>query len=175
MDALLIGVSVVVAVALVWSGVLPTFLASLGGGELLSSFIAGLFFTSVFTTAPAIAALGEIAQVYPPVFVAGIGALGAVLGDLVIFRFMRDRFGDHLNALLRAEGLLKRTHTLLHRKFFRYFTFLVGGLIIASPLPDELGVSLLGFSKARTSFFLLTSYTFNFIGIFLIGTAARLL
>ena len=51
----------------------------------------------------------------------------------------------------------------------------MGGLIIASPFPDELGIGLLGFSKMRTRWFVLLSFTFNFIGIFLIGLVAKTL
>ena len=58
-------------------------------------------------------------------------------------------------------------------KFFRWLTFLVGGLIIASPLPDELGISILGFSKMKVSWFIAISLVFNFIGILLIGVVAR--
>ena len=60
-------------------------------------------------------------------------------------------------------------------KFFRWLTWLIGGLIIASPLPDELGISLLGFSKAKTSLFIVLSFVFNFLGILFIGWVARAL
>jgi len=54
-------------------------------------------------------------------------------------------------------------------------TFLVGGLIIVSPFPDEIGVSLLGFSKMRTSWFISLSFVFNFTGILLVGWVAKAL
>jgi hypothetical protein len=49
----------------------------------------------------------------------------------------------------------------------------VGAVIIASPLPDELGLALLGFSRIDRRYFFAISYTMNFIGIVLIGLAAR--
>ena len=50
-----------------------------------------------------------------------------------------------------------------------------GGLILASPLPDELGVAVLGFSKMRLKYFALLSFVFNFLGIAVIGLVARAL
>ena len=50
---------------------------------------------------------------------------------------------------------------------------MLGGIIIASPFPDELGISLLGFTKTKTNAFIPVSLVFNFIGILLIGIVAR--
>lgn len=174
-DLAIIILSVVIAVDLVKSDVLIKILTSSQGLEQFGSFIAGIFFTSVFTTVPSIVTLGEIAQGYPVLHVAFFGAIGSVLGDLLIFRFMKDRLSrDLLHLLSHAPGS-KRIRALFRLKYFRWFTFFIGGLIIASPLPDELGVSLLGFSKMKESLFIPLSFAFNFIGIYIIGTIARLL
>jgi hypothetical protein len=174
-DVLIIAISIVVAVLLVQTDALVTILLSARELEVLGSFIAGMFFTSVFTTAPAIVTLGEIAHANSILVVALFGALGAVVGDVIIFRFIRDRFSEHLLQLAKHTGIGKRTKILLKLKLFRWVSFFVGGLIIASPFPDELGISMLGFSKMRTSWFIPLSFTFNFIGIFLIGLIARTL
>ena len=174
-DMAIIALSIIIAIILARTDVLITILTSTQELELLGSFIAGLFFTSVFTTAPAIVTLGEIAQANSLVPTALFGALGAVIGDLIIFRFVRDKLSDHLLKIIKHEGMGKRTRVLLRLKWFRWFTFLAGGLIIASPLPDELGISLLGFSKMKTFLFIPLSFTFNFAGILLIGLAAKAL
>lgn len=165
-DAIIIAVSVAVAVILARTDI-PV--------NIWGSFIAGVFFTSIFTVAPAAVTLGEIAQANSVLLTALFGALGAVAGDLIIFRFVRDRFSLHLAELMKAEGPGKRFMTLFRLKSFRWLTFLAGGFIIASPLPDELGIALLGFSKLKTSLFIPLSFVFNFLGIYLIGIAARLL
>ncbi len=174
-DLALIVLSVMIAVILVKTDVLIKILTSTQELKLLGSFIAGMFFTSVFTTVPAIVTLGEIARTNSIIPTAILGAMGAVIGDLIIFRFIRDRFSEHLMELVKHRGAGKRIKVLLKLKFFRWLTFLVGGLIIASPLPDELGISLLGFSKMRTSRFIPLSFTFNLIGILLVGLVARAL
>lgn len=172
-DVLVISVSVFVAVVLVKTGALATILTSTLGLEFLGSFIAGLFFTSIFTTAPAIVTLGEMARINSMVPVALFGALGAVVGDLIIFRFIRDTFSEHVMELVSHRGAWKRVRAIFKLKLFRLASLFVGGLIIASPLPDELGISLLGFSKIKTRWFIPLSFFFNFIGILLIGAVAR--
>lgn len=174
-DFVIIALSVVIAVVLVKTHVLITILTSTKELEFLGSFIAGMFFTSAFTTAPAIVTLGEIARVDSLFLTAIVGALGAVVGDLIIFRFIRDRFSEHLMELLKHQAGAKRMKALFKIKMFRWITFLMGGLIIASPLPDELGISILGFSKMRMRSFVPISLSFNFLGILAIGLIARAL
>ena len=95
-----------------------------------------------------------------------------MIGDLLIFRFVRDRMVIHLNELLPHKRRSRRLAHILKNRFFRYLTFLMGGLIIASPLPDELGISLLGLSRMREAYFVPLSFAFNFLGICLIGIVA---
>ncbi|OGH69136.1 MAG: hypothetical protein A2754_02540 [Candidatus Magasanikbacteria bacterium RIFCSPHIGHO2_01_FULL_47_8] len=174
-DAVIVVASILVAIFLVRTDALINLLTSTQELKFLGSFVAGIFFTSVFTTAPAIVTLGEIARVNTLFGTAFLGALGAVVGDLIIFRFVRDRFAEHFLELMKHNGSWKRARVLLKLKFFRWLTFFVAGLIIASPLPDELGIGLLGFSKIRPSRFVLLSFTFNFIGILLVGFIARMI
>lgn len=171
-DIALILFSIVVAVVLVRTGLLIKILTATQELKLLGSFIAGMFFTSVFTTAPAMVALGEIAQISSIFHTAIFGAMGAVIGDLVIFQFVRDRFSTHLVELVKHQKIGKRIKALFRLRFFRWLTFLVGGLIIASPLPDELGIGFLGFSKMKILWFVPLSLVFNFIGILMIGWVA---
>lgn len=172
-DLLIILISVFLAALLIKTQAIHSILATTREFEFIGSFIAGLFFTSIFTTAPAIVALGEISQVGSLISVAFFGACGAVIGDLIIFKFIRDRFSDHIMELVqhRKEGKRIKIKNNLH--LFKWFSFFVGGLIIASPLPDELGVSFFGFSKMNLKWFIPTSFAFNLIGILLIGTVAN--
>jgi uncharacterized membrane protein YdjX (TVP38/TMEM64 family) len=49
----------------------------------------------------------------------------------------------------------------------------LGALIIASPVPDEIGVSILGLTKIRYWQFFMVTFILNALGIFLIVTAAK--
>lgn len=174
-DILLIVVSIVVALLLIKTDALEKILNSTQEFHLLGSFITGIFFTSIFTTAPAIVTLGEISQNNSIVLTAIFGALGAVVGDLVIFQFVKDRLSEHIMELVNHQSGGKRIRAVFKRNSFKWLAFLIGGLIIASPLPDELGISFLGFSKMKLSRFIAVSFIFNFIGIFIIGLVATAL
>ncbi len=174
-DILIIIASILLSILLVKSGALVKLLSLTQDLELFGSFIAGMFFTSVFTTAPAIVTLGEIAKVQPLLMTAAVGAAGAVLGDLIIFRFIRDRLSDHLAEIMQHQKPSKRIKALFKLKVFRWITFLLGGFILASPFPDEIAVSIFGFLHIQTRWFIPISYTFNFIGIIIIGMVARAL
>lgn len=169
----IIALSLTIAIALVWTGVVEVMLTETPRLRLFGAFFGGLFFTSVFTTAPAMVALGEIAQAGSVLTTAALGALGAVIGDLLIFAFVRDQLSEHLMEHLKASEGWTRFMVLIRTRSFRLVSLFIGGLIIASPFPDELGISLMGFSKLKTAWFIPLSYAFNFIGILLIGLAAR--
>lgn len=98
-----------------------------------------------------------------------LAACGAVVGDLLIFHFVRDRFSEHLQDILSYRHPPHRRAKLFHHRFFRYTTFLIAGLIIASPLPDEIGIGLLGFSRIREVYFVPLSFGFNFLGVLIIS------
>jgi len=95
------------------------------------------------------------------------GALGAVCGDLVLFYFIRDRFSDDL---LNSFSSVFTRHFLasFHVGFYKWVSPVLGALIIASPLPDEFGITLLGFSKTRTWALMIISFIGNILGIYLI-------
>jgi len=174
-DAAIIAASIVVAYLLLKSDVLTQILHSTTEYQQFGAFIAGLFFTSLLTTAPAIVTFAQMSEVYSPFTTAFFGALGAVIGDLIIFQFVKDRFSAHVMELIKHRKPGKQLMHLFKVRAFRWFTFLVGGLIIASPLPDELGITLLGFSKMKSSGFVILSFVFNFLGILLIGLTAQTL
>ena len=115
----IIVLSIFIAVILVKTKILIGILISTKELKLLGSFITGMFFTSVFTTVPAIVTLGEIARTNSVVLVAIFGAMGAVVGDLIIFRFIRDKLSEHLLELAKHQGAGKRFKVLLKLKYFR--------------------------------------------------------
>ncbi len=144
------------------------------GISLIVAFIAGIFFTSAFTIAPAGVVLAELMKTTPVFEVALMGSIGAVIGDLIIFLFIRDSLCDDLNYMLKVVHF-QRYKVLFHRRFFRFVTPLIGGLIIASPLPDEIGLAMMGLSKVRTSVLIPITFGMNFVGIILIAVLTHAL
>ncbi|MEK7088412.1 MAG: hypothetical protein AAB952_01580 [Patescibacteria group bacterium] len=172
-DLLIVAVSIAAAVWLARLGAVEKFLALAGGFKILASFVAGLFFTSIFTTAPAMVALAVLARDFPPLWVAAIGAVGAALVDFLIFRFVRDDLAKDAAGMFRSK-IRKKFVRLFHHGFLKWLLVLLGGVIIASPLPDELGLAILGLAKIKSRVLLPLSYIMNFIGILAIISVARL-
>ncbi len=170
-DVIYILLSVFVAYIAIRIGFVNEIVGLFNGYAVIGIFIAGMFFTSVFTTAPAMVLLGGFAMNNDILTVILVGALGAAVGDYFIFRFMRDRVADDIEYILHAAHE-DRIKTIFHRRIFRWFVPLVGALIIASPLPDELGIAMLGISRTKSRNFVVISYVFNAVGIMVIALVA---
>lgn len=143
----------------------------------LAAFLAGIGFSSLFTTAPATVALGSLGATYGPWYVAVCGGAGALVGDLVILKVMKVAASTATRPVARIAPSprflqLRRLRRALSHGPLKVLLWLVGGAIIASPLPDELGLAVLGLSKVSLRFLIPISYTFNTIGIALIGLVA---
>lgn len=149
---------------------LRSFLLSLG---YLGIFVSGIFYSYSFTSASATASLLFLSN-KQNIFLAGLlGGLGALISDLIIFNFIKFSFKDEIIKLSKEKIFnFKKKKSI----FQRYFLIILGGLIIASPLPDEIGVSLMALSKkVSTRLFILLSYFLNSIGIMIILTIGELL
>ena len=173
-DLALVILSVFIAIILAKTGALKDLITSTQEVRFIGSFISGILFVSVFTAAPATVALGEIAQSNSVITVAIIGGLGALIGDLIIFRFVKDRVSQHFSYLIKVSKS-ERFFSIFKLRLFRWIVPFVGALIIASPLPDEIGVAMLGLSKMKNSYFILLSFLLNSAGILIIGLIAKAL
>ncbi|PIQ68872.1 MAG: hypothetical protein COV91_01855 [Candidatus Taylorbacteria bacterium CG11_big_fil_rev_8_21_14_0_20_46_11] len=173
-DAVSVGVSVMLAWFLISSGIIANLLSTSHTGQVTQSFVAGMFFTSAFTIAPASVFLIQLAQDTSMYLVALFGALGAMCGDLIMFLFIRDRFANDLRGFFRGKSA-KRFLNSFHTGFWKWLGPLIGGFIIASPLPDEIGISLLGLSKIRLRVLLPVAFVMNFIGILALAGIASVL
>jgi len=133
---LIVALSIVAAVILAKSGLISSFVELTSGSKAFSSFIAGAFFTSIFTVAPAGVALAAIGGSFPPILVAFFGALGAILVDHIIIYFVRKDLTEDLDGL--SEMAFKR-HLIraFHFGFLKWAAFIIGLFFIATPLPDE--------------------------------------
>jgi hypothetical protein len=171
-DVAIIILSIILAIVLLDSSSLELLLTISRVSEILGSFLAGMLFTSAFTVIPSIVILGKIAQVNSIWLVSLGGALGALAGDLLIFRFIKDTLYEDITALMKKNTRQKLEH-ILHARNLRWILGTLGALIIASPLPDELGLAMMGFSKMKTLYLVLISFVLNFLGILAIGLIAK--
>jgi uncharacterized membrane protein YdjX (TVP38/TMEM64 family) len=106
------------------------------------------------------------------VTLAAYGAFGAMLGDVAIFFFIKDVFSEDVRGAIKASRF-KRILSKTHFSFLRWFGPLVGALVIASPLPDEIGLSLMGVSKMKVRYLIPMTLVMNFVGIYLIAVASH--
>ncbi len=166
-DLFIIAIGIFIAYILVRLGAVDFFVNAVHGYHAVASFIAGIFFTSAFTLAPASIALSRIAETAPISSVALWGALGALVGDMILFFFVKDKFYDDL---IKAIKPSVRHHIFrsFHLGFLKWLSPVIGALIIASPLPDELGIALLGASKVKLSVLVPIAFVMNMIGICLL-------
>jgi len=93
------------------------------------------------------------------------GGLGALLADLTIFKIVRFSFEDEIKRLSKERRFLN-IERKLPNIMKKYAMVVLGGLIIALPLPDEIGVSMLALSlKIKMKTFIVFSYLLNTAGI----------
>jgi hypothetical protein len=154
------------------SPIIRQFITGLGSLGYFGAFITGIFFVSTFTVAPAAVVLFHLADHLNPFEVAILAGLGGVVGDYLIFRIVKDRVFEELKPLFdRLSGT--RISELLRTPYFAWLLPVIGATIIASPLPDELGVGILGIAKMKPWKFLILSFFLNAVGIFIVVTLAR--
>lgn len=136
------------------------------------ALLTGIFFVSTFTVAPALVVLYALAQSYNPIGIAVMAGLGAVIGDFMLFQYLKDKvFGELKPLFLKFGG--SYVIRLFKTPYFGWLTPLIGAAIIASPFPDEIGVGILGISKLKNWQFLLLSFCLNTVGILIVITLAR--
>lgn len=154
---------------------LHTFLLHLGNFGYVGAFLAGMLFVSTFTVATGAIILLVLTETLSPIEIGVIAGLGAVVGDFAIFRFVKDDLAREIKLIYNKIDRNHHFKKVLHTKYFSWTLPVIGAVIIASPLPDEVGVSLMGISKLKTYQFLLVSFILNAIGIFLVVSASLII
>lgn len=165
-------VGIVFAIILSRIDAFHSFLLHLGGFGYIGAFIAGMFFVSTFTVSTSALILLTLAETLSPIEIGLIAGFGAVVGDITIFHFVKDNLSGEIEDIYSHMDRKKHIKKLFHSKYFNWMLPIIGAIIVASPFPDELGVSLMGLSKLSTGKFILLSYLLNSIGIFLVVSAS---
>ncbi|MEK6892922.1 MAG: hypothetical protein AABX07_01845 [Nanoarchaeota archaeon] len=137
----------------------------------LGIFIAGILFAFGFSTP---FAAGFFIFLNPSsIWLAAIlGGLGALISDLLIFKFIRVSFKNEFEQLKRTK-LIKTISELIEKsltkkiKLYLMYTFV--GILIASPLPDEIGIIMLaGVTKIKVKNLAIISFILNSLGILIL-------
>lgn len=137
-----------------------------------ASFVAGILLVYGLTAAPATAVLVNIGVEPGSLIVCWLLATsGAVLGDYVIFRYVRFGLTEEITRLRkwRIWLFLPHWHTRLPAQIRLAARLAIAGFLIASPLPDEFGVSLLATTqRVSTRMFVIVATLLDAAGIYAI-------
>lgn len=163
-----------VAILLIFADtkIVQDFIHGIGTLGYIGAFLTGIFFASTFTVAPATVTLYYFSQTLHPFAIALCAGAGALVSDYAIFRFFKDGVLQELAPLGRriSSSALFR---LFETPYFFWLVPFLGAFIIASPLPDELGVALLSTTRMKQWKFALLSFLLNTVGIFIIILVGR--
>ncbi len=168
-------ISIIVALFISRYEPFHNFLLNLGDFGYIGAFIAGILFVSTFTVATGAIILLVLAERLSPIEIGILAGLGAVVGDFLIFRFIKDNLAREVNDIYEHIDGNHHIKRVFHTKYFSWTLPVIGAIIIATPFPDEIGVSLMGISKMKTYKFLLVTFILNAIGIFLVVSASTII
>lgn len=164
-------IAIIFAYIVFSNATVKNFVSGLNSFGYLGSFIAGMFYTFGFISP---FSAGFFIDLNPSsIWLAGIlGGIGALLGDMFIFEMVREFFMDEFKSLGKEKSI--RWINLALRKILGKgaHTFLLCVLavgFIASPLPDEAGVTILaGFTKIHEYTIAIISVISNTMGVLIL-------
>jgi hypothetical protein len=134
--------------------------------DYLGGLIAGLLLASFFTAAPAIVLVVHLAQNnLDPLILAVLIGLGSALADLFLILFFEERIYHELVPVFRRLRFkwAGRKRPRRRRKMSAPL-LLLGSFIIMTPLPDEVGIGLLGISRFPQIFIFIICLALNTLG-----------
>lgn len=165
-------VSILVFLLIADTPIVHKIIAHIGNFGYLGSILAGISLVSTFTFIPSVLVIFHLAQEYNIFLIAVTAGFGSMLGDLFLFRFFKDRVFEELSPLLK-QVTSKPVLTLFKSPYFIWLTPLIGAIIIASPIPDEIGIGMMGLSKLKEWQFMFLTYILNTVGILVIVLLAQ--
>lgn len=150
------------------------FINELGDYSYLGSFIAGIFFAFGFSAPFAVGFFItlETTSISQIAINAIIGGFGALIADLTIFKIIKFSFMDEFRRLEKTKPILSINKLFSSKPLYKiriYLLYAFIGIVIASPLPDELGVSMLaGLTKIKIDILVIMSFVLNTLGILIL-------
>lgn len=137
----------------------------------LTTFIGGILIAFGFT-APF--GVGFLINASPQNLILGalIAAVGATLSDLLIFKFIKFSFMNEFKEIKKTKTIKQIKQIVTKNKHLlikHYLIYVFAGIMIATPLPDEIGISMLaGLTTVKTKKLAIISFILHSLFIFLI-------
>ncbi|HKX73411.1 MAG TPA: hypothetical protein VJM32_05325 [Candidatus Saccharimonadales bacterium] len=142
--------------------------------DYLGGLIAGALSATFITAAPALVLIVGLAQHLDSLALALIVGLGSAIGDMILLLFFEERIFQELAPLgrrLKLKRFISRRAG--KRKRMSAPLLLAGAFVIMTPLPDEIGLGLLGISHFPKVFIFVLCLALNTLGASLLIMAAR--
>jgi hypothetical protein len=137
------------------------------------TFLAGLLYPYALTSAAGTGILLILAKEQNLLLAGAIASVGALISDSLIILFVKHGFGDEVQKLSH-EKAVQTLNRLIPESFRVYLLATVAGILIASPLPTEIGIMLMT-SIRNISFkkFVIIIYLLHASAIFVILLIGR--
>lgn len=167
-----------VTVFLYQANYLQDFFAVIKPIYLLPEFLTGMLYTTFLTSPIAVVFLVLLSADNDPLIIALAGGLGSVFVDVILLKIIRNFYKKiERNVFGKvSNNEAKKVAKAVKKSFGRVlnpFAVVIGSVVIASPLPDELGIAILGFSSLSTQKIAIISFVFNALGIYIIALIAK--
>jgi len=176
---LILMASIVAAYFLFDQDSVKDFFAGLSEYGYVSVFVGGMLFAFGFTAAFGIGIIAVTSGDVSMLLGAAAGGFGALLSDFILFRFVRVTFEDEFERIKNSKTFVRIDGVILGKfrpKIQHYIVLALAGGVIASPLPDEIGVMMLAASTTVSpKAFASLSFALNSIGILLVLEIASLI
>ncbi|MEM0465724.1 MAG: hypothetical protein QXW97_03430 [Candidatus Pacearchaeota archaeon] len=168
---LILGIIIIIAYYIFRIEAVSNYLSNLGNWGYIGIFIGGLLFSFGFTSPFSV---GLFLLINPSnIWIAGIiGGFGALISDMLIYKLIKISFMDEFKRLKKTKAV-RDIEKLIQQSFGKkikvYLLYSLAGLLIASPLPDELGIIMIaGITKINFKNLAIISFLLNTIGILII-------
>ena len=144
---------------LIFTGYLERFLYNIKNYGYIGAFFAGFLFSETLTITFSIAVFYILAKEgLSPWLISLTGAFGGTVANYIMFRYLRKKSGKVIKIHNHRFKVPE-----IKSKFIKKISFLIAGIIIATPLPNELIAALFGLEKYDTKKYLLLSFVFSFL------------
>lgn len=161
--------SIILAIVLFVLGAFDSAAQTLGNFGYIGAFFAGILFASTFTSASAALFFITLGEHLNPYWVGIIGGLGTMIGDLVMYHFIREKLFVELKALSEyfiTENRRQKMEEFTKHRVFVWLVPFIASVLIASPLPDEIGIALFSMVNFHPKYVSIIAFLLNAIGIF---------
>lgn len=166
-DFLIIIFVIFLSFLLVFTNIEETILSNFENHKWVAYLLGGVFSVNFITAFPAYAFLTKVVTPDNFYLILFCLAIGSLIGDLLIFNFVKFRLIESLLHLFDHNPFVLKI-VRNKNKWIRGILLLTGFFIIASPFPDELAVLLIGFAHLKNKYFIPISFLLNLGGNYIL-------